>query len=280
MTMNIESTETKRVWHKGPPPFVGWWNACEYNLGSTWRWWDGKAWSVALGANCQTEDTLAGLAKVRTTATRVRWNDYWPEDARVPRVDPGCSSTIYKGRMWAWIDGELVCSPATPEPAVLLARATDWERVARVQNAKLMAMIGTPEGFQKLREVMDRYEALSPTPSSTKEDAENYRLIRRGQFWSVIDGMGNVLRGDSLDNAVRAARTRPNGWREATPAPKAPPEAALTWVPSLRGVSAQDPGDDAGRGDWYQHGYTWGWNDCLRRIAEERVRAAGKGNAP
>lgn len=47
-----------------------------------------------------------------------------------------------------------------------------------------------------------------------KEQAENYRLIRRGQHWSVVDGIGNTLRGDDLDaavDAIRAARTRGEG---------------------------------------------------------------------
>lgn len=40
--------------------------------------------------------------------------------------------------------------------------ATDWERVARVQDAKLRAMCDEPGGFEKLCEVMDRYEHTSP----------------------------------------------------------------------------------------------------------------------
>jgi len=39
---------------------------------------------------------------------------------------------------------------------------TDWERIARVQNAKLMAMCGEAGGFEKLCEVMDKYEATTP----------------------------------------------------------------------------------------------------------------------
>jgi hypothetical protein len=40
--------------------------------------------------------------------------------------------------------------------------ATDWERIARVQNAKLMAMCGEAGGFEKLCEVMDKYESTTP----------------------------------------------------------------------------------------------------------------------
>ncbi len=40
--------------------------------------------------------------------------------------------------------------------------ATDWERIARVQNAKLMAMCNEAGGFEKLCEVMDKYEQTTP----------------------------------------------------------------------------------------------------------------------
>lgn len=38
------------------------------------------------------------------------------------------------------------------------------------------------------------------------EDAARYRLVRRGQHWSVINGIGNSLRAEELDAAVDAAR--------------------------------------------------------------------------
>lgn len=49
--------------------------------------------------------------------------------------------------------------------------------------------------------------AAQPEPS----DAERYRLVRRGQHWSVIDGIGNVLRGDDLDAAIDAIRATKGG---------------------------------------------------------------------
>lgn len=50
------------------------------------------------------------------------------------------------------------------------------------------------------------------------------------------------------------------------------------WLPSMRNISLAQPElKDYGSG--YQHGYTWGWNDCLRRIAEERVRTTKAGGA-
>ena len=37
-----------------------------------------------------------------------------------------------------------------------------------------------------------------------REDADRYRLLRRGQHWSVIDGVGDVLRAERLDAAIDA----------------------------------------------------------------------------
>ena len=40
--------------------------------------------------------------------------------------------------------------------------ATDWERIDRVQNAKLRAMCDEAGGFEKLCKVMDKYERTTP----------------------------------------------------------------------------------------------------------------------
>jgi hypothetical protein len=40
--------------------------------------------------------------------------------------------------------------------------AIDWERIAKVQNAKLMAMCDEAGGFEKLCEVMNKYKATHP----------------------------------------------------------------------------------------------------------------------
>jgi hypothetical protein len=49
----------------------------------------------------------------------------------------------------------------------------------------------------------DAYEA--EYHDALKQDAERYRLIRRGQRWSVIDGIGDSLRAERLDAAIDAA---------------------------------------------------------------------------
>ena len=38
-----------------------------------------------------------------------------------------------------------------------------------------------------------------------RKDAERYAALRRGQKWSVVDGIGNTLRAEELDTAIDAA---------------------------------------------------------------------------
>lgn len=46
-------------------------------------------------------------------------------------------------------------------------------------------------------------------------DAARYRLLRRGQHWSVVDGIGSTLRAEALDAAIDAALP-PSGAGEKT----------------------------------------------------------------
>ena len=54
-----------------------------------------------------------------------------------------------------------------------------------------------------------------PDTVANATNAERYQAVRRGQKWSVIDGIGNTLRGDDLDAAIDAAMA-PTGAEQAT----------------------------------------------------------------
>ncbi len=43
----------------------------------------------------------------------------------------------------------------------------------------------------------------------SEKDAERYRLLRRGQHWSTVDGIGDTLRGEALDRAIDAVMQPP-----------------------------------------------------------------------
>lgn len=79
---------TERTWHKGPPPHVGWWNASVARSTASWRWWDGSEWSDYSLEDYSAERAGAHAAIRNTESWRIEWTDYWPENARVPRVDP------------------------------------------------------------------------------------------------------------------------------------------------------------------------------------------------
>ncbi|MGL5002380.1 MAG: hypothetical protein ACRDAM_05530 [Casimicrobium sp.] len=48
-------------------------------------------------------------------------------------------------------------------------------------------------------------DALQARIAELEKDAGRYLSLRRGQHWSVIDGIGDTLRADSLDAAIDAA---------------------------------------------------------------------------
>lgn len=77
-----------RTWHKGPPPHVGWWNASvdprQDIAENTWRWWDGKHWTKLRF----TDYPLLENDSSAEAATRIWWNDYYPDNAVVPRMTP------------------------------------------------------------------------------------------------------------------------------------------------------------------------------------------------
>ena len=66
------------------------------------------------------------------------------------------------------------------------------------------------EGGKKLAEVVKaqaaEIEALRAERDALRADAERYQALRRGQKWSVVDGIGNTLRAEELDAAIDAAK--------------------------------------------------------------------------
>jgi hypothetical protein len=78
---------TERKWNSGPPPHIGWWNASALGSENYWRWWDGNGWSV--GVHKDENPSLASrFARFKTRARNVEWTDYYPGNARVPRINP------------------------------------------------------------------------------------------------------------------------------------------------------------------------------------------------
>ena len=77
-----------RTWHKGPPPFPGWWNANRSGRLDLLRWHDGQAWSYPAEPYYSMQRVMAAASRIDPYQASIEWTDYWPENARVPRVDP------------------------------------------------------------------------------------------------------------------------------------------------------------------------------------------------
>lgn len=81
----------KRAWKSGPPPHAGWWSArlCTDTRLGEWRWWDGKCWSTPAyrQMTCGQAGQIARCVTSRPLNS-IQWCDYWPENARVPRITP------------------------------------------------------------------------------------------------------------------------------------------------------------------------------------------------
>lgn len=77
----------KRVWHKEPPPYIGWWNASAAQSPSVWRWWNGKHWSLATEI-CASLYQVKLFSSNRTRIRGIEWTDYHPKNARVPMIKP------------------------------------------------------------------------------------------------------------------------------------------------------------------------------------------------
>lgn len=64
------------------------------------------------------------------------------------------------------------------------------------------------EAVTALRAEVERLAAQSAPSERDAKDAARYRLLRRGQKWSTVDGIGTVLRAETLDAAIDAAMAK------------------------------------------------------------------------
>ena len=78
---------TKRTWKSGPPPSIGWWNASRDRNEGSWRWWNGRYWSIPVhhGKSARTAGERASTESTAARQGQVLWTTYYPANARVAR---------------------------------------------------------------------------------------------------------------------------------------------------------------------------------------------------
>jgi hypothetical protein len=85
-------------------------------------------------------------------------------------------------------------------------------QAAREQARSAIAQAGEPFGYFRAEpfgwtncaETDEGAIALYTHPAADV-DGDRYRLLRRGQHWSVVNGIGDILRAEGLDAAIDAA---------------------------------------------------------------------------
>jgi hypothetical protein len=79
------------------------------------------------------------------------------------------------------------------------------EQAGRIKQL-LVALDGQRSMNDSLSDTLDYLHGLTPEKAAMlRVDAERYQAVRRGQKWSVIDGIGDTLRAEQLDEAIDAA---------------------------------------------------------------------------
>ena len=76
-----------------------------------------------------------------------------------------------------------------------------------------------------------------PGPEPTQRDAKRYQLLRRGQHWSVVNGIGDYLRADDLDAAIDKVIAANASTEATTPQPASEPVARSVTVGEAMGAS-------------------------------------------
>ena len=78
-------------------------------------------------------------------------------------------------------------------------------RIAELEAALAEAQASDAESLALYRNCRDRCDAMQAALAEAQRDAARYALLRRGQQWSIINGIGDALRADDLDAAIDAA---------------------------------------------------------------------------
>ena len=90
------------------------------------------------------------------------------------------------------------------------AEPVAWATIQKIDGSEILEkfeVASNPDYIKVHREWLwvPLYAGAAPVAQADKLDAERYRLLRRGQHWSVVNGIGDTLRGEALDAAIDAA---------------------------------------------------------------------------
>jgi hypothetical protein len=135
--------------------------------------------------------------------------DEYMRGCREYNIEPDLGTAFHAGRKSA----RGAATPAAPSDRTVSHKAQAIPGVQWQCGPQATAFGGCPSCGKKDCVAMACTRNITkpkPQPAVTAGavdalDAARYRVVRRGQHWSVIDGIGDPLMGDALDMAIDAA---------------------------------------------------------------------------
>lgn len=108
VTYRKDETQRPEGWNNGAPPHVGVWFCRSSGCDPKWRWWNGEFWSVWNTQNAKPYEVEIDFNREGVFDIReIFWSFYWPENARVARVNPETGEVTGSGPCPYETDGKV-----------------------------------------------------------------------------------------------------------------------------------------------------------------------------
>jgi hypothetical protein len=114
VTYRKDATRRPKSWKNGAPPHIGVWLCQPNGVKPKWRWWNGEFWSVWCTQNAMPCEVASDFNREGAfLVSEISWSFYWPENARVARVNQetgevtGSGPCPYETDGKAWPFGEV-----------------------------------------------------------------------------------------------------------------------------------------------------------------------------
>lgn len=162
VTYRKDAKQRPEGWKIGAPPHVGVWLCRSSECDPRWRWWNGVFWSVWNRQDApHCEVALDFMRQSFFDIQDIEWGFYWPENARVARVNPetgevtGSGPCPYEtsGQVWPFGDVKKKAADA-PKLNKKPAGNRKVTRYVLMNNARPIYVADT------LQELHDRIKAM------------------------------------------------------------------------------------------------------------------------
>lgn len=163
--------------------------------------YEGPVHSKSIGGKMMRDEKPGEWKPLYTGASPAQ--PFQTEDPRCSDGGPACGDCLQRGDCLK----SPVAQPSQAHPLPTMEDAlAAGDGLLHALIDKLQARVAELEAQpSQARELSAADLANDTFLTKLAHDAARYQSLRRGQKWSVIDGIGDTLRGDDLDAAIDAA---------------------------------------------------------------------------